>query len=146
MNGAEALSFLILNADQRIGQDPAPLTEAENEQLKLAVAICTAILNTALPVARFRVHVSVDTKTWDKKGKPSGSVHDEFTVSGVTIQACRQGIAALKDEIVECQVTLWEQRATGAEMLSGFQGKTKTIEYRKWLKQIDQFQTSPTVQ
>lgn len=150
MNGMEALTRLIYLSDIEIARkkdeifDDRTAIDMEIQQDELAIAIATAILNNGLPIARFRLHVTVDEdqvtpkklKTKNMKVEDILPVREEFTVCGVSIQAVRQGIMALSAIKANVQVTLWEQRATGADMVSGFQGSTKTIQYRSWLKEI----------
>lgn len=138
MNALEALSRLIAMGDELTGLHPDHRpANADNADDLTAIAACQAILNTALPIARFRLHVEL-----------FGSKTD-FTVSAVTIRALRGTLMNLRngDKNQEVQATLWEQRQTGAEMLSGFRGFTRAANYKLWLKQIEDYQhaTSPTV-
>lgn len=143
MNGMEALTRLIYLSDCEIArkkaiinEDQVPSLDRDIEQDELSVAVGTAILNNGLPIARFRIHVTVDTIQPAKRGREQVDIREEFTVCGVSVQAVRQGILALTTVDAAVQVSLWEQRATGADMVSAFQGRTKTIHYRSWLKQI----------
>lgn len=149
MQAVEALTRLIAMADARMTQDSDQILETleeggpeakEIEQDQLAVAICQAMLNTALPVARFRAHVQIEDST-DKK-VPQG----EFTISAVNMLSIRAGLEVLMRHPLNVMVSLWEQRETGADMISGYQGLTKIQNFRTWVKGLDSLETMPTVQ
>ena len=130
MQPVEAITLLIALGDAalstRAGTFPIspnsefiedPLTEAQ-ERLQLAVTVSQAMLNTALPVARFRAFVKIES------GKENGR---EYTVSGVNIEDIVAALYPLSLIARSVYVTLWEQRSTGADMLEGFQGSTRTM-------------------
>lgn len=85
------------------------------EQRDVALAVVTAMLNTALPVARFRCFVRIES------GKENGR---EYTICAVNIEDIVAGLYPLAKLARQVYVALWEQRADGADMLEGFQGWT----------------------
>lgn len=123
MQPVEAITRVMHLADGMTAPPGSPLrevlhTEEEDKQNTLAIGICQAMLNTALPVARFRCFVRVES------GVDAGR---EYTVCATKIEEI---VAALRP-LARCRqptalyVSLWEQKAMGAEMLSGYQGKTR---------------------
>lgn len=91
------------------------------EQDELAISVVQAMLNTALPVARFRCFVKIDS------GIEEGL---EFTVCAVKIEEIVCALRPLTRATRKVYVNLWEQRATGADMLAGYQGWTRRIARR----------------
>lgn len=153
MQAVEALTRLIAAGDEvasnrryaaELPTDFEPATEerqANREyaaQIELAVAVAQAMLNTAIPVARFRAHVTID-----KVGPSSKMGLGDFTVCGVSIPCIKNGLIGLSHEANEVHITLWEQKSTGADMLSGYQGHSKSKNYRLWLSAIDDFEGVP---
>lgn len=146
MQAAEVLTRVIAMSDELLSLHPSQRPEnadvdKESHPDYVAVAVCQAMLNTAIPVARFRAHVSIEGVTGNTKLGLS-----EFTVSAVNIDGIKSGLVGLSMEGLAVYASLWEQRATGADMLSGYQGNTKTKGFREWLKQIDQFEVAPVIQ
>lgn len=144
MQATEALTRLIkvtdlaiLEAKNQINMEDSILA-SEVEQNEVAVAVGQAMLNTALPVARFRAHVTID-----KIGPSSKLGLGDFTVCGTSISSIKNGLIGLSHEGVEVHVSLWEQKAAGADMLSGYQGHSKSKNYRLWLAAIDDFEGVP---
>ncbi len=136
MQGSEALTRLIAIADRfhETMQDAQSKEERDQfEQGQLAVSVAQAMLNTALPIARFRCHVTIDKVKEGSKIAPG----DDFTVCGTSVKAIKNGLVGLAMEAIEVHASLWEQRPTGADMISGYQGSTKTMQYRLWLKEIE---------
>lgn len=147
MRAVEALERLLASADREINsrliqQEVGSDLPQELQDDMAAQAICQAMVNTAIPIARFRVHAEV--KSPDARKTKVGEC--DFTVCGTTIQSVKAGIIALLKEDAQLYVTLWEQSAAGAEMLSGFQGASWSQPFRNWIKQLDHFQTDPTIQ
>lgn len=144
MSPVEGINQLIAVAD-RFDSIMADAQSAEelkfHEDTKLAVAISQAMLNAALPVARFRCFVSVD-----RDSKKKGPIRDEFTISATNISAILGGLIGISQYQTDVHVTLWEQRATGADMISGYQGPTKVQRYRKWLESLPSHEAHPTAQ
>ena len=144
MQPVEALTRLIQVTDLSIAEAKSQinmedsLVASEIEQNEVAVAVAQAMLNTALPVARFRAHVTID-----KIGPSSKLGLGDFTVCGVSIPSIKNGLIGLSHEGVEVHVSLWEQKATGADMLSGYQGHSKSRNFRLWLADIDAFEGTP---
>jgi hypothetical protein len=131
LNGFEALTRVISLADELLGLHPSqrPANEGDERlENETAIAACQAILNTGMPIARFRLHV-------DYLGK------GEFTICAITISMLQDQLKNIKlGKNVELQATLWEQTPTGAHMLSGFRGMSRAANYRAWIKQIEEYQ------
>jgi len=144
MQPVEALTRLIQVTDLSIAEAKSQINmedsivASEIEQNEVAVAIGQAMLNTAIPVARFRAHVTIDNI-----GPSSKLGLGDFTVCGVSIPAIKNGLIGLSHEGVEVHVSLWEQKASGADMLSGYQGHSKSRNYRLWLASIDELEGAP---
>lgn len=144
MQPVEALTRLIEASDRMVNQVLVEdLKEGDDipqytQDLMTATAIGQAMLNTAIPVARFRAHVNIDSI-----GPSSKMGLGDFTVSGVSIPCIKNGLIGLSHEGVEVHVTLWEQKSTGADMLSGYQGHSKSRNYRLWLASIDELEGAP---
>lgn len=143
MSPVEAMTILMRVADgvRTTLEAIHPNDPVQKEDIELAQAVITAMLNTALPVARFRCFVSVDIDS--KKKSP---VRREFTVCAPDIAGIQGGIVGLQAYQTDVHVTLWEQRAGGAEMVSGFQGPSKTQQYRRWLSSLTQHEGPVTTQ
>lgn len=123
MQATEALTRIIEIADKSIlaikAQTPEPeLQEHIIGESETAVAICQAMLNTALPVTRFRCFVRIES------GKAKGR---EYTLCGVRIEDIVAALYPLTSKKTDVYVLLFEQRATGADALDGYQGTTKTF-------------------
>lgn len=132
MQVTEALQRVIsvaISADDGRSIDP---DNKDYQDDQAAIAICQAILNTALPVARFRAFVQID----DIPGKQEGR---EYTVCAVSVPEIQQAVKYLAKVPLAVSVTLWEQKQAGAEMLSGYQGLTNP-QYRKWVNSLIEFQ------
>lgn len=139
MTPLEAMTVLIQNADQWKSD-----THQENtqylEQVELAQAVATAMLNSALPVARYRCFVGVDFHK-----SPGSPIREDFTICSTTLTGIRAGLLGLREYKTEVHATLWEQRATGADMISGYQGPTKGKRYSLWVGSLN-LETHPTAQ
>jgi len=86
------------------------------EQRDIALAVVAAMMNTALPVARFRCFVRLES------GPESGR---EFTVCSVHIEDIVAALTPLSSIQRKVYIALWEQRPTGADMIEGYQGMTR---------------------
>lgn len=140
MQAVEALERLISEADAQLSLNTSRFTDApelsdHEKSLETAASICQAMLNTALPIARFRAHVSIE----------EGDVKSEFTICAVTIAGVKASLSGLKRSALTIVTHLWEQKPGNAEMLSGYQGSSKAPNFRLWLSSIDRYQTEPTV-
>ncbi len=147
MQAAEAITRLIAIADTFLMVTPEQLAEyspenrAQHEQDQLAISIAQAMLNSMIPVARFRVFIRIES------GEFSGT---EFTVCCTDIRSVKASIKRLRMPGIKVYIQLWEQRPTGADMLLGFQGSTGTLvggkrSLDRWLESLDQFNASTTV-
>lgn len=144
MNGAEALTRLIGAADQLRSRIE---DWKEQEELQVASAVCQAMLNTMLPIARFRAHVEIDAGQAKRTpGKAKLAATSEFTACSVTMDGIRSSLTALSSVETNVRISIWEQRANGADMLSGFQGKTKTQQFRIFMEGLNALEALPTVQ
>lgn len=141
MQAVEALTLLISMGDQSLklnasldGDNPQ-LSEYE-KQLQLAVSVCQAMLNTALPVARFRCFVQIES------GREKGR---EYTICGVNIEDIVTALYPLSLLQRNVYVSLWEQRATGADMIEGYQGPTRGVskpQFRMFLDSLRKYSVS----
>lgn len=121
MQATEAMTRVIAIADQMTQESSIPEGSEDAERLeqdKIAVAICQAMLNTALPVTRFRCFVRIES------GKAKGR---EYTLCGVRIEDIVAALYPLTSRKTEVYVLLFEQRPTGADALDGYQGTTKSF-------------------
>lgn len=149
MQAVEAMQRLIAMSDELLGLHPAqrPANE-DKEQDEVAIAIIQAMLNTALPVARYRAFVEVDREQ-PKRSKFQDSVapRDEYTVCGVTMDNILAGLVGITHVPTNVKVSVFEQRADGADMISGYQGQTKgKSEWARFLNGLKALETMPTVQ
>jgi hypothetical protein len=145
MNGAEALTNLIALADDAIKEDGVLIIGGGVQQLedvKTAAAVCTAMLNTMMPIARWRAFVQIDEVITNlKKGGTDLKVQrEEYTICSVSIAGIKNGLLSLAFDDLPVHVSLWEQKATGADMVSAYQGKTKAQQYRVFLRSLDHFE------
>jgi len=146
MQAVEAMTVLIALGDAALklnsthGTEATEYSDAE-KQLQLAVSVAQAMLNTALPVARFRVFVKIES------GKEEGR---EFTVCSDKIEDIVAALYPLSKLARKVYITLWEQRATGADMVEAFQDWTRSSITRKmthWLDSLKKYAvTIPMVQ
>lgn len=156
MQAVEALQTLILETDKRVAfrreVDPASIEEGGEkhewyEHTTLAVAVAQAMLNTAIPVARFRAFVEVDDEQPKRTAaERERAIFAEFTICGTTINSIRSGLIGLSQVKTNCRVLIFEQRATGADMVTAFQGTSKTQQYRDFLKSLSGLEAPATVQ
>lgn len=163
MQGVEALTLMIRSTDDQAallkgqfdlmspdGQSmdaEAHDYKGRSENLSLAAAVGQAIMNTALPIARYRAFVEID-KDQPKRTKlqDDRAVHEEFTVCAINMSGILSGLMGVTWVPTNVKVTVWEQRQTGADMISGYQGTTRTGEYRSFLKGLVALESMPTVQ
>lgn len=123
MQAVEALTRLIKMADETMEStciDPESLDQDDPslqrfQQDKVAIAIIQSMLNTALPVARFRCFVRIES------GKAKGR---EYTLCATRIEDIVAALHPLSRTRCDVYVLLFEQRATGANALDGYQGST----------------------
>ncbi len=143
MRAAEALERLLMMATELMGIHPSqrPVEAEQKEAEEVATAICTAMLNTAIPIARWRLHVEIEEV--ERKSK--------FSVTDFTI--CATHTASLQSALVgfwladaKVSISLWEQKVNGAEMVMGYQGHTKDQKFRRFFDQLKYWQVEPTVQ
>src|ERR1041384_3892988 len=121
MTSLEAINMLIHVADTHMSlsrqmSELAEMTPEQREKIEdieVAISVVQAVLNTALPIAKWRCFVQVEHKS-----KARGRVRDEFTVCAPNIHGILGGIIALQDHRINVHVTLWEQKPMGAEMIS----------------------------
>src|SRR4051812_1013609 len=124
MSPLEAMNKLIVVArtyvDNHCGAElGCGLTEAEladEAEIKEAVVKTEAMLGAAIPLTRFRVFVEVSSFVKQKK------VQAEFVICAVSIEAVRIGIDALRYHRGDVLIKIFEQKQTGPDMVSGFQG------------------------
>lgn len=141
MQASQALQTVLGLARERYSQEIWAV-EGERDPQKEAIDWCDKILNTAVPLARFRAMVTVE-----KVGPKSKLGVGDFTVCGITISAIKNGLIGLSMEPLDIYLQLWEHRnedVGGMDMLTGYQGPTKTLAYREFLRDIDRFQRDPS--
>lgn len=111
--------------------------EAENlKRDQEAIKLCERILSVAVPIARFRCFVSIE------RIEPKSKLGlGDFAVSGLDISSIKNGLIGLSMEPVSVYIQLWEHREEGKfDMLCGYQGQTKNLGFRNWLRDIDRHQ------
>jgi hypothetical protein len=111
---------------------------SDNQELdQEALKICTDILSVAVPLARFRCYVTVEKISMSNRSKLGLG---DFTIAGLDIPSIKNGLVGLSMEPVSVYVQLWEHREEGKfDMVCGYQGQTKTLGFRNWLKDIDRY-------
>lgn len=149
MQAIEAMQRLIVLSDELLS---LPITQRPLNQVKeddeVAIAIIQAMLNTAMPVARYRAFVEVD-RDQPKRTKFQDSIapRDEYTVCGVTMDNIIAGLIGISQVPTNVKVSVFEQRADGADMISGYQGQTKgKADWTRFLSGLKALETMPTVQ
>lgn len=144
MRAAEALERLIAMGNVAIDSHAEPRDEADASFLeddKIALAICQAMLNTAIPIARWRLHVEIEEV--DKKSKFAVT---DFTICSVHTASLQSALVGFWLADAKVSITLWEQTANGADMKMGYQGHTKDQKFRRFFDQLKYWQVEPTVQ
>lgn len=140
MQAAQAITRLIAIADKENATLGEALDQEEalaREEDQVAVHIAQAMLNSMIVVARFRLFVRLESG--DYKGA-------EYTVCCTDVNSVRGAVKGLRFPSRNVYLQLWEQRATGADMLLGFQGSTgDRVEGRNalelWMESLEQFET-----
>lgn len=141
MQASQALQRVLSAAHQVMGEiavldgetGTPPEAQAEQALDQEAWELCNKILTVAVPLARFRCFVTIE-----KVGPKTKLGLGDFTVSGLDISAIKNGLVGLSMEPLSVYVQLWEHREEGKfDMLSGYQGQTKTLGFRSWLRDID---------
>lgn len=138
MQAVEAMTRLIAIADRfkaTMGDAQSEEEQHQYEQAEVAAAVAQAMLNTALPVARWRCFVKFES------GKEKGR---EFTLCAVNIEDIVVALYAHVHIARQVYVTLWEQRPTGADMVTGYQGNTRDYKksYRKFIDALREYSSS----
>jgi hypothetical protein len=116
-------------------QTCAALILTQREQLSTATAVVTAMLNTALPVARYRVFVEV-AHVHKKMSDLNAVTVGEYTLCGVNMSQVKNGLAGLYAADADVRITVFEQRADGADMVEGYEGFTRSHGYRAWYRNL----------
>ena len=152
MQPVEAMTILLDETSQKMAltHKMSELSEMTAEQkewcenVELAVSVGYAMLNTALPVVKFRVFIQVTKQLATRRGPPQIEVN-EFTLCATSIKSIRDSLLDLETrKKTDVYINLWEQRADGATMHSGFQGNPRSKQFLLWVNSLDQF--DPTVQ
>lgn len=145
MQASEALQRLIGLVDelhQTFEGDPIP------EDDLTAVAVCQAMLNAMIPVARYRAYVEIDPADQQPKRtkeQQKRAVHHEFVISSIPMDGIIAGLVGVTNIPTKCKISVFEQEAQGAKMISGYQGETKCQQYRLWLESLKALETLPTI-
>jgi len=143
-----AIQMLIRQVDDQMQAtrrmaELAEMTESEREhceKIEVAISVVNAMLNTALVVARFRCFVQVDSLSilgWRIN-------RTEYTICSPNIEGVIVGLMTLDQKRCSVYLQLWEQRPLGAEMLSGYQGLSKTGRYRSFVDSLKLFRENLT--
>jgi hypothetical protein len=124
-----------------MGQYLQPGKSEEEQNIEFAkrdeaIKLCEQILTVAVPIARFRCYVTVEQVS------PKAKIGlGDYAISGVDISAIKNGLIGLSMEYCNVYIQLWEHREEGKfDMLCGYQGQTKNLGFRNWLKDIDRHQ------
>lgn len=136
MNALEAMTRLIEAASHYITEEGGPADPDMKKDLETAAAVAQAMLNTAIPIARFRMHVSLPESM------------PEFTVSSPSTKALVEVLQLIREKKKNQLITasLWEQHPQSAEMLHGFEGNTRADGFKYWIKQVKDSQDGTQVQ
>lgn len=126
MNALEAMTRLIQLGIETLSLDSENMDPEYTESVETAVAVCQAMLNTAIPIARFRMHVSLPETVPD------------FTVSSPSTKALIDVLQLIREKKKNqlIRASLWEQHANRAEMLHGFEGNTRADGFKYWIHQV----------
>lgn len=140
MQAVEAMTRLLAIADRFEGTMADAQSEAEVEQYeqgKIAVAIVQAMLNTALPVAQYRMFVEIDEVQPKRKAYHNTiAAYKEHTICSPSMDGIISGLTGFSWVNHKVRMSLFEQKATGADMLFGFDGTTGSQQYRDFIKQL----------
>lgn len=144
----EAMQTLISVADNHmsLSRSMAELNDMDPEQrervenIEVAISVVNAVLNTAMPIVRFRAFVQVDATSKKK------AIRDEYTICAQSINGILAGLIGLQQHKVDVHASLWEQKPLGAEMLTGYQGPTRgrRSQYRSWIESLLMWEEQPT--
>lgn len=137
MTPLEAMHMLIALGDRYfenlVESEALPELSPDDERLLRANTLIRKMLDTALPVARFRCFVSVDKATTIHKSP----ITAEYTICSPTIEGVIAGLIGLSENRTDVQATLWEQRTASADMISGWQGRSRSPSYKRWIKSLE---------
>jgi len=134
LQASQALQTVLAAARSHVEKGDATLED--KDALFAGLELCEQILTVAVPIARFRCYVTVE-----KIGAKAKIGLGDFAVSGIDISSIKNGLIGLSMEEVSVYIQLWEHREEGKfDMLCGYQGKTKNMGFRSWLKDIDRHQ------
>lgn len=150
MNAPEALTRLIefaalrMRAARELVDNPDfdthdPKWQADIENTEVAISICTAMLNTILPIVRFRCYIENSLR-----GSPPKKL--EYTVCAVRMEDILSALKPLGKSNGTIRVSVFEQFPGKAEMISGYGGYAKSPVFTKWLKDLPSLESMPTVQ
>jgi hypothetical protein len=131
----------VLGLAREAGQYFQPGKSEEEQRVEFAkreeaISLCEQILTVAVPIARFRCFVTVEQVS------PKAKIGlGDFAISGLDISSIKNGLIGLSMEYCNVYIQLWEHREEGKfDMLCGYQGQTKNLGFRNWLKDIDRHQ------
>lgn len=139
MQATEALERVLARAEN-VGDYLVPgdqeARDAQAKEFSLddeAIAICRSFQNTAVPLSRFRCFVTIE-----KIGQKSKLGLGDYVVTATAISGIKNGLVGLSMEKVTILARLWEHTEGGRfDMISGYQGDSKTLQFRNWLADID---------
>lgn len=134
-------SFAEHHCGAELGCGMSPEEEENERRILEAADLCRSFLDTAVPLARFRCYVTIEGL--NPKSKLGLG---DFTVCGTSIPAIKNGLIGLSMEKVQARILLWELQQEKADMISGYQGDTKTLGFRNWLADIDRHEVERVTQ
>jgi hypothetical protein len=155
MQVKEALTRVIDIADRRQARDRATIEGADTSTLnqewlmqfeanEVAISICQAMLNTAMPIAKYRAFIEIETDQPKRtKYQDSVAAKHEWLIASVNIEGILSGLMSVTHVNTNVRVSLFEQRATGADMLTAYQGESKSASYRAFLKSLPALDQRP---
>lgn len=155
MNPIEALTRLVAMADRYLEGDRARRVDLEEggpeleemDRKELAVSIVQAMLNTAIPVARYRASVELDeVQPKRKEFQQEMSARYEYTISAINMSGIISGLCGVTYVPTNVRITVWEQHPGKVEMVTGYQGPTKSQQYREFIRGLPELERSTSVQ
>lgn len=124
MQPVEALTRLVSLGQTMVNDGSEP--SIEDAELSKATSVVQQMLNNFLPVARFRVYVSIDGKT------PADNY--DYTICCTTIKAMHHALAFYNANVRKVQMIVFEMQQGGQGNILGdiFRGETRTKPWRDW--------------
>lgn len=114
--------------------------EAEFQKEQQAIEKVELLLNTAVPIARFRMFVQVRSVGGapPKKHKPVMMEPCEFTVCSPTIAGLKMALEGLRRRPCDVFVSLFEQKEQSADYLTGYDGPSRGGGLYLWSSKLEE--------